>query len=239
MAKHTKRRAPRAPFIITVTAATSAMALAVMPGCGGTVVDSESTGGNPSTCPAEFPPYQSACTQPGLECTYPSDGCPPVTVACESGTWQVQPGPTCNPPPPDCPPERPEQGSACTQIGNTCFFPSEVYCADEDVAYCGNGGTWELSFSYCNPPPPDACFYAPTEEECLAYGSMCRWLVPGCADTTAPPPALEQPGCFPSADCASNANCWGEDTCQARVYNPCYNQACDACGATAMVCLAP
>lgn len=94
MAKHTRRRAPRAPFIVTVTAATSAMALAVMPGCGSNVVvegesTSGATGGNPAGCPAESPPYQGACAQPGLECTYPDDYCPPTTVACEGGVWQV------------------------------------------------------------------------------------------------------------------------------------------------------
>ncbi len=243
MAKHTKRRALRAPFIVTVTAATSAVAFAVMPGCGSTVVvdESEGSSGNPSGCPAEVPPYQGACAQPGLECTYPNDYCPPTTVACEGGVWQTLDSATCNPPPPECPPEIPAQGSPCPVIGESCFYPTNDPCSTiEDSAYCGEDGTWSLSFSTCNPPPPEVfCSALTTEADCASNGPACRWLVPGCADATVPPPALAEAGCFPSYDCAADFECAAGTTCQARVYNPCYNLDCDACGAEAMLCVAP
>jgi len=243
MAKHTERRAPRASFIVTMTAATSAMALAVMPGCGSTVGEGSSSG-TPSGCPAKYPPEGTACTQPGLECNYMWSVCPPVDVVCESGAWHLLTGLSCRPPPYECPQELPAPGSSCEYIGATCYYSTGVIdpsCGNiEDVAQCGADATWSVSFSStCNRPPQDRCTLSSTEVECLDHGTECRWLVPGCADATIPPPALAEAGCFPIDDCASDGECWAGTTCQARVYNPCYNQACNACGATAMLCMEP
>lgn len=68
------------------------------------------------------------------------------------------------------------------------------------------------------------------EAGCEAAG--CRYLVPGCTD-----PALPEAGCFPADDCQTDADCGAGLTCQDAVYDPCAGEDCDACGASARICL--
>jgi hypothetical protein len=60
----------------------------------------------------------------------------------------------------------------------------------------------------------------------------CRFLTPGCEE-----PALPEAGCFDAADCVADDDCGEGLTCQDTIYDPCAGEACDACGASARVCL--
>ena len=234
MAKQSKRRAPRAPFIMTV-AATSAVALSALPGCGSSV----NTGNE--GCPEEMPLSGSACEAEGQDCSFGSDGCGnPMEMSCEGGQWTWTGGGTCNPPPPPvCPDTAPNSGDPCWEEGISCSYQVDTGCGPMDAPATCEGGVWNVSIVSCNPPPPDICFSMVTEADCTANAPFCRWLTPGCADPSAPPLPLGQAGCFPEFDCASTVECPAGTTCEERVYDPCYNLGCDACGATAMLCVAP
>ncbi len=71
-----------------------------------------------------------------------------------------------------------------------------------------------------------------TDVEPCTEDQRCRWLVPGCTE-----PELPAPGCFPAEDCKDSSVCTEGRTCQERIYNPCWNSNCLACGASAQVCL--
>lgn len=235
MAKQKKRRAPRAPFIVTV-AATSAVALAALPGCGASV---STSAGEPGECPEVMPSAGSSCAVEGQSCSYGSGGCP-ADMSCEGGVWEWDTGLSCNPPPPDeCPVSAPNNGDPCFNTGLSCPYTIDDGCGPIDTTASCQGGVWSVGISTCNPPPPDYCYSLTTEADCDLNGDVCRWLTPGCADPATPPPPLAQAGCFPSYDCASSAECAAGTTCEQRVYDPCYNLACDACGAVAMLCVAP
>ncbi len=255
MAKHSKRRAPRAPFIVTVTAATTAMALA-LPGCGTTVTsggedpptDPDCPAGyacnpppTPSECPESTPAQDSACDAPGMECEYPDPDCEysATFATCENGAWQVGwTGGSCNPPAP-CPAEIPANGDACGWEEPICTYTVDTGCGPMDVPATCENGAWSVAIPICNPPPPEVCFQMTTEADCDGMGPTCRWLVPGCADPASPPPALAQAGCFPSYDCTDSVECPAGTACEQRAYDPCYNDVCDACGSAAMLCVAP
>lgn len=236
MAKQRKRRAPRAPFIVTV-AATSAVALAALPGCGSSVVTGES-----GECPEVMPSAGSSCAVEGQSCSFGTDECgSPIAMACQGGTWAWESISSCNPPPPpaECPVSAPNNGDPCFDEGMSCVYTIDDGCGPIDTPATCQGGVWSLGISTCNPPPPEYCYSLTTEADCNLYGDICRWLVPGCADPSTPPLPLAQAGCFPSYDCASSAECAAGTTCEQRVYNPCVNLPCDACGAVAMLCVAP
>ena len=237
MTKQKKRRAPRAPFIVTV-AATSAVALAVLPGYGSSVSTGEP--GDSEECPEVKPPVGSSCATEGQVCGVESS-CE-RQVVCEGGSWAWKESAlSCNPPePPDlCPAVAPYNGEPCFDEGSSCPYLIDDGCGPIDTLATCQGGTWSVGISTCNPPPPDYCYTLTTEADCNLNAGFCRWLVPGCADPGAPPLPLAQAGCFPSYDCTTSEECPTGSTCEPRVYDPCYNLACDACGAAAMLCVAP
>ncbi|AKT39325.1 hypothetical protein [Chondromyces crocatus] len=113
-----KRRAPRAPFILTVTvAATSALTLPLLAGCtsGDSGLCIEGATCNPPFppdepdvgCPEQVPVEGGQCADVGVSCSYPPDtSCPDFVATCDDqGTWDVNDLTvvSCNPPPlPPC-----------------------------------------------------------------------------------------------------------------------------------------
>lgn len=202
----------------------------------------------PPACSDEVPASGSSCNVPGVVCTYTSTdpACPSdLTATCgDDLTWSITSDATCNPPPPPplCPEELPNQGEPCDGSEPVCTYPVDTPCGPMDVQAACEDGVWRVPVVQsptCNPPPPDLCYTLATEGECAALGSFCRWLVPGCADPASGPAQLSQAGCFPSFDCAVSEQCPVGTSCQEAIYNPCYNLACDACGAVAKLCTAP
>jgi hypothetical protein len=130
-----------------------------------------------------------------------------------------------------CPELAPAPGGACDPCVNVgaCNYGIDTTCGMLAVtATCdATSQTWQFEGDTC----PADCFAIADEAACGGT-SGCRWLTPGCSGT--PLPAA---GCFPEADCAMDEDCPAERTCQTANYNPCYMQACDACGADAQVCL--
>lgn len=127
-----------------------------------------------------------------------------------------------------CPATPPFEGEPCDPECqyDTCTY-GEGMCGATS-ATCGADYAWHLLISDC--PPPDPCPAQGTELECLNAG--CRWLVPGCGE-----PPLPKEGCYAPFDCAPGDCAGPNSTCQQVVTNPCWNQACDACGALVSVCL--
>ncbi len=130
----------------------------------------------------------------------------------------------------ECPATPPAEGSACEPScpgTSACNYPDG--CGGT-YATCGDDGQWHLAIGDCPPPPVDPCSAYGAQTDCEASG--CRWLVPGCGD-----PPLPQAGCYAPTDCTP-ADCASPYfTCQEVVYDPCYGQACNACGASAFLCL--
>jgi len=288
MATQKQRKAPRASFVVTV-AASAALAIAALPGCGSTVsgscpeaqpsYGSDCSGdgqscsygsdgcGNateyvchngaweygemigtcnpppPDLCPADLPAYGAPCGEVGAICDYPGGACDiGMTATCgDDLTWSVYDAGSCNPPPPpSCPAELPEQGAPCDPTWEEyCSYPVDTGCGPIDAQAQCVDGTWQVAIPTCNPPPPDYCYSLTSEADCAANASFCRWLVPGCADPSSPPPALAQASCHPSYDCVSSDECPVGTTCSEVVTDPCYNQGCDACGLVSNLCVAP
>ncbi|AKT39326.1 hypothetical protein [Chondromyces crocatus] len=243
-----KRRAPRAPFIVTV-AATSALSLPLLAGCSSSDVDRSGLVGNPpevEVCPEEVPDDGAPCSDVGVGCDYPAGiSCPTFVATCtDEQTWNVEDrtGVTCNPPEVDvCPEAVPEAGAPCSGQTLSCNYPPDISCPDF-VATCNDDGTWDVddrSVVTCNPPPLPPCDLLTTEAECGSSERSCRWLVPGCAEPNDPVPALAEAGCFEAVPCVDNDFCSPGLVCAARVFDPCHGQACQACGQTEMLCVAP
>ncbi|WP_437736320.1 hypothetical protein [Sorangium sp. So ce1335] len=190
-----KRRALRAPFIVTVAAAASVAGAVALPGCDITVVQ----GGG---CPEQMPERESSCDAVDLSCAY-VDGCDnPIGYTCVDGAWQVEsevscnppppeeecPGPVCNPPPPPpaCPDEMPKRGSRCNAVDLACAY---VDGCDNPIGTRCVDGAWQVESEVsCNPPPPeeDCPSWMPdTGTACSQIGMDCVYGDPG--DCLEPP----------------------------------------------------
>jgi hypothetical protein len=250
MAMQKKRRVPRAPFIVTVTAAASLGAIAALPGCGTSVTDATDPDGcypegpvacNPPLpqCPDSVPAQGAACDTAPQGCEYPGDGAcvERVIATCGSDfTWSVEEVSSCI----QCPAEMPAGGTPCSlPPDQTCTYTVDTGCGPMDAFMSCAEGVWQGGPPTCNPPPPETCYTLATEGECTSLAPFCRWLVPGCADATVPPPPLSQAGCFPEWDCAAGDICPAGTSCMQVVIDPCYDLPCDACAATASLCTAP
>lgn len=229
-----KKKTLTKPFVITVAHIAT---VAFVPGCGLGVVDG---GENPPpselVCPETMPTNGDWCE--GVEtCDYGLDACGIAqTASCSGGSWSTSGQVICNPPPPDpeCPTEIPALGGPCNwmwQSGFGCSYTVDNGCGMQSISVM------------CDPVTTTAQYTAPTCGQCSTLTTEgtcntdagCRWLTPGCGM-----PTLPAAGCFAVTDCATNADCMvAGQTCQETNYNPCYNKACNACGATANVCLTP
>jgi hypothetical protein len=196
----------------------------------------------PPECPVEMPKAGSACAEPGKTCNYDATSCPALVSCGDDGTWSEPISPACNPPPPVCPEVMPTDGDPCVAASGPCPYemmtgcgpmPTEAACVQQKDTW-----SWQVAEIFCNPPPPDVCLNAATEDACENLGPACRWLTPGCGDASTTP-VLAKAGCFPSQGCEVDEACPGGTLCQELVINPCYKQACDACGSTVKVCAPP
>ncbi|AKT39324.1 hypothetical protein [Chondromyces crocatus] len=240
MQKKKPRRAPRAPFIVTVAVASAAV-IAGLPGCGASVADEREP--EADGCPEQPPSVGTSCNEIGKRCDYPAaHSCAEhVEAICGAGgTWgqTVEFGP-CNPPPVACPASVPQQGSACELAPNEgCSYPGESECGWLETYASCESGSWMVTHPSCNPPPPDLC-YGMSASECEVASPLCRWLQPGCdwdPDVTAP--LLGEAGCFPLQGCDDEAWCPGGMTCVERSIDPCHGDVCDACALSEMLCVA-
>jgi hypothetical protein len=98
-----------------------------------------------SSCPGSSPAHGSACTSPGLECSYGSDpraSCR-VSATCTSGEWVVV-TPACSAPP-TCPAMKPGAGVTCTTVGAVCGYGADsCECYSCDIP-CGSPDTWHCA----------------------------------------------------------------------------------------------
>ena len=131
-----------------------------------------------------------------------------------------------------CPASQPSEGDAC----DACFGPPSCHydnaCGGATTATCGGADAlWHVVVNDCPPPPPpDFCNGKTTPDAC-AIDPSCRWLTPGCGDNP-----IWAPGCFTATDCGPGT-CAPQQACQAYSYDPCFGKKCDACSATASLCV--
>lgn len=109
--------------------------------------------------------------------------------------------------------------TACVSITYDPCLPSEN---GEQCNACGS------ELHACLPAPPECDGL--DAEACDAAG--CRYLTPGCEE-----PALADAGCHDPQDCETDADCDDGLTCTDAVYDPCAGENCEACAATARICL--
>ncbi len=122
-----------------------------------------------------------------------------------------------------------------TRIGQGALVLSSVAVAALMAAGCGSRSELsQATSSGAAAPPPAGCSQHTMASDCT-QDAACRWLVQGC-EYPSPQLAL---GCFPAADCASNADCGGGTICTMVSYDPCWEKKCDACSALADVCVPP
>ncbi len=180
-----KRRVPKAPFVVTIAALAAACggnafsggsggsagsagdagsAGSGTGGSGGSAGSSGSSGsagtGGQSQCPTSAPGSGTSCAGfAGGICEYDPCQFQPSLFECQGGVWVATGSSSCNPPPPfECPPTEPLAGSACYGDGSEGVVCSYDYgpCCPPDEARCVNG-FWEIMGVDCNPPPPDPC----------------------------------------------------------------------------------
>jgi hypothetical protein len=160
---HSKKKRPRSPFVVTLSAA------AMLGACGGATVSGNpappefdggvADGGNPLGCPTTAPTANACALQDGSTCSYGA-GCYPSQYVCEQGQWQRR---ISNPPAPMCPTTEPAPGAAC----DACQYPSTLRCTYVTGTCQGQpiqgeidcvAGKWQqmTGIGSCNPPAPDA-----------------------------------------------------------------------------------
>lgn len=178
-------------------------------------------------CPPEVPSGGEACAHPEQVCDY-SAPCSGQTATCHDGIWEVMGWAVgCAE---MCPADIPAPGTPCDGCcaGGPCDYPTPDGCGA--TAHC-SGGTWAVFVSDCPPPPADPCLMFSSSNACAA-NPACRWLTPGCGE-----PPLPFAGCYDAFDCKDDASCLFGYTCLAVTYNPCWDSPCNACGASANVCV--
>lgn len=170
----------RAPFVVTIAAATGA--------CGGSVSDTgHEVSVNPpgvQPCPTVLPEEGDACSvPPGLRCTFGGGPCQKLDYGeCVGGRWTLTPGvPTtsCNPPPsPEttCPETEPGRGTYCNYQGPTCDYGPLCFGSFVHSAACENN-LWYVRDWSCNPPPPPVTTCPATEP---TPGDYCNYQGPAC-----------------------------------------------------------
>lgn len=219
-----KRKTLRSSFVVTFAGTASLAAAAA--GCDTMII----TNPPPTACPDLVPASGEACdlAEVDPECIYQDECGNDVTATCDGSDWTVEYTTSCNPPPVlSCPADLPLQGDPCWGEGSctydACGGPVTVTCPVDQ---------YELQYaSTCNPPPP--CEGYTTVEGCTT-DPTCRWLVPGCADSTQTP--LPAEGCFPIAPCVDDTECAGLTCTEVMMLPPCEGDGC-ACGAPTSVCL--
>ncbi|MEZ4293819.1 MAG: hypothetical protein R3B70_02500 [Polyangiaceae bacterium] len=185
-------------------------------------------------CPLFKPDDGDACQLVGQTCPYEEEiPCGPieqVNAVCTENGW-ISMYPKCQPEP-ECPDEMPIAGADCAgwDYAYDCYYQLEAMCGSKAVSFTcvftENEQVWLVqSGETCGP-----CKDHGSEAEC-ALDAECQWLTPGCG------PEPIQTGCYPKTGC-DLTDCPTDDSiCVETTYNPCYNQLCDACGASFFACL--
>lgn len=190
-------------------------------------------------CPEVAPANGSACDAIGMQCAYDEEyGCDEgpttFTAECTDEGWLIL-YPRCLPEP-ICPEDKPTVGTDCTGWDEAYYCSYDVACDELGNVgmHCELGGempTWVLD-SGSETCSQTACAAASTAADCAGFDG-CQWLEPGCA--TEEQQAITA-GCYPTQDCLVTDACGPEEICSAYVYNPCFEQPCDACGGEYSVC---
>lgn len=187
------------------------------------------------TCPMNRPGDGESCELIGQSCFYEElvdcgGGGGTVTATCTEEGWQTA-WPRCQPPL-ECPTELPEAGTDCTgwDYAYYCQFAVQKSCGEVyAVAACNyvdGGMLWDVQI----PQNCGGCADHVGADGCEADGA-CRWLVPGCSENPLP-----TAGCFPKDDCTTTG-CTDAQVCATVTVDPCWDSLCEACGASASVCL--
>lgn len=180
-----------------------------------------------SPCPATQPMSGSACGIDGTTCSYANPSCDEAgaTATCSGGAWSVDAfGPSCLP---ICPTAQPVAGTPC----NGCCAASN--CAYLDAGGCPShvsceNGVWVATADDCT--PSSSC--APLAMGECTNANGCRWME---YSTCSPVQEFPQ-GCYPAADCATDADCSGGTTCKMVEADPCPAGDCNVCVAEAHIC---
>ena len=201
---------------------------------GGAWVDT--AGACPDPCPTDRPWDGDACDALGAQCSYdePMYDCggmeETVTLECTAQGWATI-GYRCMPEP-ICPAELPLDGTDCSGWYDAyyCDFLVETGCGSRDAfAACVSDENGNMLWDVSVYEPCDSCADNTDPNSCGANPD-CRWLEPGCGEPAA------TAGCYPAEDCVEGS-CGDGQACTTVTYDPCWNAACDACGAEALVCL--
>jgi len=187
-------------------------------------------------CPEYQPSDGEACSAIGQTCQYEEEfGCDTeisfVTSRCTEDGWFTA-YPNCQPEP-VCPDDMPIAGSDCSDwdFAYWCDYPTNCGDGSSVSMHCEitvEASTWVID---SEPSCQLACADASGTAECAAIAG-CQWLEPGCAE---PPQTAISAGCYPIDDCTVNA-CTPDEVCSPYVYNPCFDQPCDACGGEYSLC---
>jgi hypothetical protein len=154
------RRAPRASFVITLSASTALVAIAA---CGGPLDGAGGSGDPITSCPAKSPGRGSACSGT-FDCHYCTGDVYTAgqDMRCVGDHFETSGG-SCNPPP-ACPSTKPVLGTAC--VPGYGFGPMRCTWADtcEDIrgkldTFTCDGSKWILVDDYVAACPD----VAPTE----------------------------------------------------------------------------
>ncbi len=199
----------------------------------------DTAGACPDPCPVDRPWDGDPCDAIGAQCSYDEpmwdctgeeEGTSTVTLQCTEQGWSTV-GYRCMPEP-ICPDAVPVSGGDCSDWMEAyfCSYQVETSCGQQSAwAECwweeGDQWLWHVELS----EPCDSCEGIADAGTCAA-NSACRWLEPGCDE-----PAVSA-GCYPADDC-TEGSCGDGQTCTTASYDPCWNAACDACGAEALLCL--
>lgn len=183
----------------------------------------------PEGCPAAAPNAGDSCSVAVAGCSYAVGPCA-VELSCKAagGAWTSKTT-SCMPAAKNC--WQAQEGDSCADVNDSCG-EADGPCGSGFVTTCGADHLWHVESitGECPPPQPDECQSNPSQTACEATAG-CRWLTPGCGESE-----VKVTGCFAAVDCAGDS-CGSGAQCQLVSYNPCFEQACDACGADAMVCL--
>ena len=167
--------------------------LAMVSGCGPTVIVSRECHGGECACPNAVPAEGASCSDEGLECTYLPSTCT-ETWQCGSPPGQPppQPGSTsawhlvdrvCGDDPVPC--EQARDLDRCATLGEICT--SYFECSYQET-YCAEDGRWHIG-TY-----EDECCY----DECC-YGDCCDPSY--CPDVVPEPNSYCDP-CWDGGDCS-------------------------------------
>lgn len=183
-------------------------------------------------CPEFLPADGEACASIGLECEYYGyqgdcgEESTPIYTECTESGW-VSYWTRCQPEP-ICPEVMPIAGTDCSGWYDAYWCDYEVACEELALAtlrcdFSSDPPLWVLDggSQTCG----EGCGVLADRESC-ASSSACQWLEPGCA---AEDQVAITAGCYPVVDCLASG-CGAEQICAELVYNPCFDQPCDACG---------